>query len=193
MSKWQNDVAKYELSVPGQTQHTRLWVQGAMDPIESNRPQVVLEDHSLNEGLSLQDDRARNQAIDSLSKSMNVNPNEVDWYVRTIEPESGTGSIQAVEVFQSQTTKTDPEFTHWENSGEFTINNRDEAKKSFPDITVDELRSSVNEPSYDQSNQLSEAFNGQHRESLNSQVREQETMHRQSEHIDLSQEYFNTP
>jgi hypothetical protein len=191
MSNWQRDTAKYEVAVNGQRQETRLWVQGAMDPTESERPRVILEEHHSNEGLSLHDERARDQAIDSLSKSMKVNPNEVDWYVRTWDPESGQGSVQAVEVFQSEVTKTNPEFTHWENSGEFNINNRDEAKKLFPDITVDELKSQVKEPSNEQANQLSEAFNGQHQESLNTHVQEHETQQQQSKHIDLSQEYFN--
>jgi hypothetical protein len=189
---WVNDTAQYELEMKGQREDTKLWVQGAMDPSESERPKVILEEHQDNNGLSLADDRSRNQAIESLSKSMKVNPNEVDWYVRTTDGDGGEGNLQAVEVFQNRVTKENPQFTHWENSGEFNINSRDEAKKFFPDITVDELSSRVKEPSNEQSSQVADAFNGQHRESLNTQVQEQATSQQQSQNIDLSQEYFNS-
>ena len=192
MRTWVNDTANYEIELKGQSEDTKLWVQGAMDSNDSERPQVILEEHQDNKGLSLSDERSRNQAIESLSKSMNVNPNEVDWYVRTTDGEGGEGNLQAVEVFQNQVTKVNPQYTHWETGGEFNNNTRDEARKAFPDITVNELSSSVKEPSNEQSNQVSDAFNGQHRESLNTQVQEQATSQQQSENIDLSQEYFNS-
>jgi hypothetical protein len=192
MRMWVNDTAQYELEIKGQREDTKLWVQGALDPNESERPKVILEEHQDNSGLSLADERSRNQAIESLSKSMKVDPNEVDWYIRTSDGEGGQGNLQAVDVFQNQVTKENPQFTHWETSGEFNINSRDEAKKFFPDITVNELSSQMKEPSNEQSNQVSEAFNGQHRESLNTQVQEQSTSQQQSTNIDLSQEYFNS-
>jgi hypothetical protein len=192
MRTWVQDTRNYDVGITGQREDTRLWVQGAMDPSESERPKIILEEHQDNKGLSLSDERSRNQAIDSLSKSMEVNPNEVDWYVRTNDGEGGEGKLEAVEVFQNTVTKVNPQFTHWDNSGEFNINNREEAKKFFPDITVEELSSRVKEPTTDQTNQVSEAFNGQHRESLNTQVQEQASSQQQSENIDLSQEYFNS-
>jgi hypothetical protein len=192
MRTWVQDTRNYDVSIQGQREDTRLWVQGAMDPSESERPKIILEEHQDNKGLSLSDDRSRNQAIDSLSKSMDVNPNEIDWYVRTNDGEGREGKLEAVEVFQNKVTKENPQFTHWDNSGEFNINNREEAKKFFPDITVEELSSRVKEPTTDQTNQVSDAFNGQHRESLNTQVQEQASSQQQSENIDLSQEYFNS-
>jgi hypothetical protein len=192
MRTWVQDTRNYDVGIAGQREDTRLWVQGAMDPSESERPQIILEEHQDNKGLSLSDERSRNQAIDSLSKSMEVNPNEIDWYVRTNDGEGGEGKLEAVEVFQNTVTKENPQFTHWDNSGEFNINNREEAKKFFPDITVEELSSRVKEPTTEQTNQVSEAFNGQHRESLNTQVQEQANSQQQSENIDLSQEYFNS-
>jgi hypothetical protein len=192
MKTWINDTTKYELDIKGQQEDTLLWVQGSMDESESEPPKVILEEHQHNKGLPLTDERSLNQAIESLSKSMNVNPNEVDWYVRTTDGDGGEGNIQAVEVFQNQVTKENPQFTHWETRGEFNHNDRAEAKSFFPDITVEELSSRVKEPSNEQSNQLSDAFNGQHRESLNAQVQEQATSQQQSENIDLSQEYFNS-
>lgn len=192
MKTWVNDTADYEFEIKGQREDTKLWVQGAMDPNGSERPQIILEEHQDNNGLSLTDERSRNQAIESLSKSMDVNPNEVDWYVRTTDGDGGEGNIQAVEVFQNQVTKENPQFTHWETRGEFNNNDRAEAKSFFPDVTVEELSSRVKEPSNEQSNQVSDAFNGQHRESLNTQVQEQATSQQQSENIDLSQEYFNS-
>lgn len=192
MRTWVNDTANYELRIEGQKDDTKLWVQGAMDPNESSRPQVILEDHHANTGLSLSDDKVRNQAIESLSKSMDVNPNEVDWFIRTPGGEQGEGNLQAVEVFQNQVTKENPQFTHWENSGEFNVMDRDEAKRFFPDVTVNELDSRVNEPTAEQVNQAADAFNGQHRQSLNDQVQTQSASQQQAESIDLSQEYFNS-
>ena len=191
MRTWIHDTTDYDFSVKGQREDTRLWVQGAMDANDSERPKVILEEHQENKGLSLADERGRNQAIESLTKSMQVNPNEIDWYVRTTDG-SGEGNVQAVEVFQNQVTKVNPQYTHWENGGEFNVHNRDEAKKFFPDITVEELSSRVKEPTNDQANQVSEAFNGQHRESLNTQMQEQSSSQLQSQNIDLSQEYFNS-
>ena len=198
MKTWVNETAKYDLKVDNQREDTLLWVQGAIDDNGTERPKMILEEHQDNKGLSLADGRSRNQAIESLSKSMDVNPNEVDWFVRTNDGEGGEGNLQAVEVFQNRVTKVNPQFTHWENSGEFNIHDRDEAKKFFPNITVDELSSRLNEPSNEQSSRVSDAFDGQHKESLNTQVKEQATSQQQSgnqqqaENIDLSQEYFNS-
>lgn len=192
MRTWVHDTAQYELEIKGEREDTKLWVQGAMDPSESERPKVILEEHQDNRGHTLADDRVLHQAIESLSKSMKVNPNEVDWYVRTTDGSGGEGNLQAVDVFQNQVTKVNPQYAHWENSGEFNINNREEVRRIFPDITVDELSTRVREPSVEQSNQVSEAFNGQHRESLNSQIKDQAQSQQQSESIDLSQERFNS-
>lgn len=154
MPQWLEDEKDYKFRPLNEPQETRVNVSGVMDRSETQRPKLILEDRVDNKGLSVSsDESARNQCIQSLSMSMKIEPHEADWFVR----DKG-GNLKSVEIDYQQVTKTNPQFTDLVNSGELRQNEMSEAKKAFPDIQQNEVRSSLKDTEPNQRHELDEAY-----------------------------------
>ena len=154
MPQWIEDEKDYKFRPLNEPYETRVNVSGVMDRSETQRPKLILEDRADNKGLSVSsDESARNQCIQSLSRSMKIEPHEADWFVR----EKG-GNLKSVGIDYQQVTKTNPQFTDLVKSGELRQDEMSKTKKAFPDIQQTEVRSSLKDIEPNQQHELGEAY-----------------------------------
>lgn len=163
MAEWVRDEADYQFRQPGQNQDCRVHVTGVMDNAQTERPKLLLEDRWDNKGPSVSDAFARTDCIKLLSASMKIEPDEADWFTLGQD-----GQLQSVSIGYDRSTQQNPEYTRLLVGGEFNHAEKDEAKKYFPDVTVNVLRTSVYPAPPEQKTELAEAFrtaySAQHRE-----------------------------
>ena len=158
MADWIRDEADYAFRQPGQNQDTKVHVTGVMDSTEMDRPKLLIENRWDNSGPSVQDSPARDQCIARLSAIMKVNPNEVDWYTH-----DESGQLQSVSIGYERKMQADPEYAKMLNSGEFyDAKEEKEAKKLFPDVAVETLRTTVEPANSEQKKELATAFTESH-------------------------------
>jgi len=125
-----------------------------MDSSEGERPKLLLEDRWDNQGPSVGEDQAtRDACIKGLCKAMKVEPENVDWYTRGQD-----NKLQSVSIGYDLRTQENPEYTRLLNSGEFNQHNKDDAKKFFPDVSVNEMRTAARPADQGQQKELAEAF-----------------------------------
>lgn len=165
MPDWVHDTAFYDFRMTFEPYSTSIWVQGAKDLSEENRPQLILEDHKNNKGQSLDNDDARNNAISKLSSEMNINPSHADWYVR-----DSKGNLQSLEISEREKFVENPQFTRLRNNDDLNASELKDAKKAFPDIKVWEVESDFAELTPDHDIKLGDAFQGREYDSQNNPV-----------------------
>lgn len=154
MASWVRDEADYKFNQPGNTEDTKVHVTGLADLTESERPKLLIESHWDNHGLSVEESpQARDQCIQSLSASMKIAPQEADWYTRDQD-----GQLQSVSIGYESVQKENPMYAALERSGDLNHKEIADAKTSFPDIFVNELRTSVQPADQGQQKELAEAF-----------------------------------
>ena len=165
MPDWVHDTAFYDFKMTFEPYSTSIWVQGAKDLSEENRPQLILEDHEKNKGQSLDNDDARNTAISKLSSEMKINPSHADWYVR-----DSKGNLQSLEVSEREKFVENPQFTSLRNSGDLNERDLSDAKKAFPDVKVWEVESDFAELTPEHDLKLGDAFQGREHDSQNNPI-----------------------
>jgi hypothetical protein len=151
MAEWKRDQADYKFQVPGYNEVTQVSVTGAMNPSESNRPKLIIEDRTDNRGPSVLQSPAKEQCITSLSNSMKIEPQEADWYARGKD-----GQLQALSI----DTEKEPnkQFEAWQKDGEFSIHDTDKAKRFFPDD--EKMKATAKDLTPKQDQEVKEAFGG---------------------------------
>ena len=184
MAHWIRDDAEYKFRQPGQNQDCRVHVTGILDGLEADRPKLLLEDMFDNRGPSIQDAPARDACIQKISAGLKFDPSDADWFTRDRE-----GKLQSVSIGYEHRTQENPEYTRLLNNGEFTQQNKEEEKKFFPDVTVSELRTTVQPASQAQQRELAEAFREGHKNAAAQQYEPDKQDTKMAAHeYDLTQE-----
>lgn len=154
MATWVRDEADYKFNQPGNTEDTKVHVTGLADLTESERPKLLIESRWDNQGPSVEESpQARDQCIQSLSASMKIDPQEADWYTRDQD-----GQLQSVSIGYESVQKENPMYTSLENRGDTNHTELAAAKAAFPDVSVNELRTSAQPADPVQQRELAEAF-----------------------------------
>jgi hypothetical protein len=191
MPTWIDDEKDYRFRPYGQIQETRVFVSGVMDDSGEERPKVIFEEHPENKGRSVLYPEVTGDCIQSISGKLNIEPDNVDWFIK--DKEGNLKSIQTESYLEKQ---PDPEYQRLVNTNEFADHaEAEKAKKYFPDIETERLRTTSQNISQEESQQLDTAFNEAkiNRELYNAMEREHaanQTIEKSAHEYDLSQERF---
>lgn len=191
MAEWIMDQKNYKLSSLNGGYETKVSVSGVMDDSESERRKLVLADHPDNKGPSVMNEATRSSCIASISDGLNIDPSQADWFA-----EDENGRLHAVSVEHERLKVEDPQFTQLKTNGEFNIHDVDEAKKSFPDVEVERMRTPLSDVEPEQRQSLDAAFDQAqyHRENEQAQqvaepaIAPGQEMSKSAQEYDLSQE-----
>mgnify|MGYP007073210904 CR=1 FL=1 len=153
MTEWKRDAAKYTFKDADSGVTTRAYVYGAMDPSDQNRAQLILENQPENTGHSLETQEGQATCIQGLSQDMGIKSTDADWFVR-----DDAGSIRALDVMALEETIPNRQFQEYQNKGEFSIHELEEARKSFPDETLARTEVAQRAPTEGEVERLEEAF-----------------------------------
>ena len=136
MAEWVRDEGDYKFRLPGQGQDTAVHITGVMDTTGMERSKLLLENHWDNRGPSVEASAAaRDQCIRSLSASMKIQPQDVDWFTRDRD-----GNLQSVSVGYERVYQQDPQYGQLLSRDDLSMRDKEDAKPFFPDVAVSELR-----------------------------------------------------
>ena len=187
MGQWEREKADYQVQQAGQHQASFIHIERIFDDTSNEREKIILQDRADNHGPSIEDSpAARDHCITSISKSMSMSPEETEWFIQNRE-----GQIQAVSISYEQVQKEHPSLNSVLNDDN-TLS-RDKAKEFFPDITVSELRTSLERPDPQSGPEqaLTEA-SSQARDIPSPNQEQDNSQSQKSAHeYDLSHEYFH--
>lgn len=189
MAHWIRDERNYQFPQQGYGEPTFVSVTGVMDVTESERPKLFIEERGDNKGPSLYEGTTLARCISSLSASMNIEPQGADWYTRDRD-----GQLQSVSFGQERVTMENPQYTALLRSGDLSLTAEMDAKKYFPDVTVNELRTSEKPATLSEQRDLAQAFSAAQSSHQSEPSRQAEPeslpMQKSAHDYDLSKEQF---
>ena len=154
MPAWERQDADYKVHVPNQPEDTRVLAALINDKLNIEPSKIVLENHSQNQGISVLETPAREHIIMTIAKGMKRDPQEAEWFAI----DESDGKLRSLSLWYEKVTNTDPSYTNLRNSGDLNWENAEEAKKYFPSIQINELRTKINDVTPEQQRAVSKAF-----------------------------------
>lgn len=134
MSTWETGLAKHDVQMPGSSPSVGVWVLGAIESENSERPKFLIEERADNKGASLHDPEVLSTAVKDVSASLDIRASEADWYMLGKDNE-----LYALDVEERDVVRENPQWLDLQRSGDLSIHEQEAASQAFPEVVEREV------------------------------------------------------